>query len=120
MTGETKWAKNRRFTGISKISLIENGDEKFAATTKILFGAGKLIDNGLIYVDQVEASGDSKKRNSFSAPYIYLLLVLFPSPPFLPITISLLYIIRTILSFPTHCTYTSVYISFFQRWSPVL
>ena len=44
MTGETEWAKNGRFTGISEIPLTEHGRAQVAATAKMLVGPGKLID----------------------------------------------------------------------------
>lgn len=43
-TGETEWTKNGRYTGITELSLTENGEKQVQASGKMLVGSGKLID----------------------------------------------------------------------------
>jgi sedoheptulose-bisphosphatase len=42
--GETEWSKNGRYTGITEKELLPEGEAKVRATSKIVFGPGKLID----------------------------------------------------------------------------
>ncbi|OAP64640.1 hypothetical protein AYL99_00612 [Fonsecaea erecta] len=42
--GETEWSRNGRFTGISDIPLLPEGEEKVRQTASVVFGPGRLID----------------------------------------------------------------------------
>jgi sedoheptulose-bisphosphatase len=43
-TGETEWSRNGRYTGISDIPLLPEGEQKVTATASVIFGRGRLID----------------------------------------------------------------------------
>jgi sedoheptulose-bisphosphatase len=43
-TGETEWSRNGRYTGISDLPLLPEGEAKVRQTARTVFGAGKLID----------------------------------------------------------------------------
>ncbi|KIW79572.1 hypothetical protein Z517_06184 [Fonsecaea pedrosoi CBS 271.37] len=42
--GETEWSRNGRFTGITDLPLLPEGEDKVRQTAKVVFGAGRLID----------------------------------------------------------------------------
>ncbi|EXJ60886.1 2,3-bisphosphoglycerate-dependent phosphoglycerate mutase [Cladophialophora yegresii CBS 114405] len=42
--GETEWSRNGRYTGISDIPLLPEGEEKIRQTASVVFGGGRLID----------------------------------------------------------------------------
>ncbi|OAL29525.1 hypothetical protein AYO20_09165 [Fonsecaea nubica] len=42
--GETEWSRNGRFTGITDLPLLPEGEEKVRQTASVVFGAGRLID----------------------------------------------------------------------------
>ncbi|EXJ91736.1 2,3-bisphosphoglycerate-dependent phosphoglycerate mutase [Capronia epimyces CBS 606.96] len=42
--GQTEWSQNGRYTGISDIPLLPQGEEKVRRTASIVFGQGRLID----------------------------------------------------------------------------
>ncbi|ETI24260.1 hypothetical protein G647_03629 [Cladophialophora carrionii CBS 160.54] len=42
--GETEWSRNGRYTGISDIPLLPEGEEKVRQTASVVFGGGRLID----------------------------------------------------------------------------
>ena len=43
-TGETEWSRNGRYTGISDIPLLPEGESKVRRTASVVFGPGRLID----------------------------------------------------------------------------
>jgi len=42
--GETEWSRNGRYTGISDIPLLPEGEDKVRQTASVVFGPGRLID----------------------------------------------------------------------------
>ncbi|OQU96870.1 hypothetical protein CLAIMM_02891 isoform 2 [Cladophialophora immunda] len=42
--GETEWSRNGRFTGITDLPLLPDGEEKVRQTASVVFGPGRLID----------------------------------------------------------------------------
>ncbi|EXJ69932.1 uncharacterized protein A1O5_07005 [Cladophialophora psammophila CBS 110553] len=42
--GETEWSRNGRFTGITDLPLLPEGEEKVRQTASVVFGPGRLID----------------------------------------------------------------------------
>ncbi len=42
--GETEWSRNGRYTGISDIPLLPEGEAKVRRTASVVFGPGRLID----------------------------------------------------------------------------
>jgi sedoheptulose-bisphosphatase len=44
LPGETEWSRNGRYTGVSDISLLPEGEHKVTATASMVFGKGRLID----------------------------------------------------------------------------
>ncbi|EXJ93522.1 2,3-bisphosphoglycerate-dependent phosphoglycerate mutase [Capronia coronata CBS 617.96] len=43
-TGQTEWSQNGRYTGMTDIPLLPQGEEKVRHTASIVFGEGRLID----------------------------------------------------------------------------
>ncbi|KAK5270230.1 hypothetical protein LTR99_005614 [Exophiala xenobiotica] len=42
--GETEWSKNGRYTGITDLALLPEGEDKVRQTASVIFGRGRLID----------------------------------------------------------------------------
>ncbi|KAJ5294202.1 hypothetical protein PENANT_c028G02522 [Penicillium antarcticum] len=42
--GQTEWSKNGRYTGVTELELLKDGEKQVSASGKIIVGPGKLID----------------------------------------------------------------------------